>query len=79
MRDVISLQIHLPSHEIALFCNLMAGYEGVAIIRTLDPAQGYLELLVAPDFYATAHTLLQVLAQEIALQVLSPPPQTIPS
>ena len=59
----------MASHDIALFCNLMAGYEGVAIIRTLDPAQGHLELLVAPDFYATALTLLQVFSQEMALQL----------
>lgn len=74
----MSLQVHIASHDIALFCNLMAGYEGVAIIHTLDPAQGHLELLVAPDFYATALTLLQVFSQEIGLHVLSPSPHTDP-
>jgi Domain of unknown function (DUF4911) len=72
-REIISLHVHMASHDIVLFCNLMAGYEGVAIVRTVDPANGHLELLVAPDFYATAVTLLHVFSQEIPLQLCAHP------
>ena len=71
--EIVSLHVHIASHDIALFCNLMAGYEGVAIIQTIDPGNGHLELLVAPDFCATAMTLLHVFSQEMTLQLFAHP------
>lgn len=77
--EIVSLHIQIASHDIALFCNLMAGYEGVAIVRTLDPGNGHLELLVAPDFRATAMTLLHVFSQEMTIQLLAHPHTAVPS
>jgi len=48
----------------------MAGYEGVAIVRTIAPAQGLVALLVAPAFYAVAVDILQALAQDMSLCLL---------
>jgi len=48
----------------------MAGYEGVAIVRTLDPRQGLVELLVAPAFYTTVLDILQALTEEMPLCLL---------
>jgi hypothetical protein len=45
----------------------MAGYEGVAIVRTVDPRQGVVALLVAPAFYTTVLDLVQALSQEMPL------------
>ncbi len=44
----------------------------MAILRTIDPAQGLLELLVAPAFHCTALELLQFLADEMELDLLEP-------
>lgn len=71
--EIVSLHVQIASRDIALFCNLMAGYEGVAIVRTLDPSNGRLELLVAPDFCTTAMTLLHVFSQEMTIQLLAHP------
>jgi hypothetical protein len=49
----------------------MAGYEGVAIVRTVDPQQGLVELLVAPAFYTTVLDIIQALAQEMPLYLLT--------
>lgn len=54
----------------------MAGYEGVAIVRTIALGNGHIELLVAPDFYETAMTLLHVFSQEMTLQLLAHPHDT---
>jgi hypothetical protein len=51
-------------------CSIVAGYEGVAVVRTVDSGQGLVELLVAPAFYATALTLLHALTQDMDLQLV---------
>jgi hypothetical protein len=49
----------------------MAGYEGVAIVRTVDPKQGVVAFLVAPAFYTTALDIIQALSQEMSLCLLT--------
>jgi len=49
----------------------MAGYEGVAIVRTVDPKQGLVVLLVAPAFYTTVLDIVQALSQEMPLYRLT--------
>lgn len=63
--------VRVARHDIGLLCSLMAGYEGVAIVRTLDPEAGLVELLVAPAFYTTALDIIRALRQELPLCVLS--------
>jgi hypothetical protein len=48
----------------------MAGYEGVAIVRTVDPKQGLVALLVAPAFYMTVLEIIRALSQEMPLCLL---------
>ena len=65
--DTVHLLLRTPRRNIVLLCSIIEAYEGVAVVRTVDPAQGLLELLVAPAFCATALTLLHALAQEMEL------------
>ena len=65
--DTDRLLLRLPRRNIALLCSIVEGYEGVAIVRTLDSDQGLLELLIAPAFRATALALLHVLAKDMEL------------
>ena len=51
--DTRCVLVRVERHDIGLLCSLMAGYEGVAIVRTVDPKQGLVALLVAPAFYMT--------------------------
>ena len=68
--DTVRLLLRVPRCDIVLLCSIVAGYEGVAIVRTVDPAQGLIELLVAPAFYTTAVTLLHALAQDMELHLV---------
>ena len=69
--DTRCVLVRVERHDIGLLCSLMAGYEGVAIVRTVDPQQGLVELLVAPAFYTTVLDIIQALAQEMSLCLLT--------
>lgn len=72
--DVVQLRIQVQRRDIALLCNLVASYEGLGIIRTLDGSQGIVEMMVAPDFCETAVALLDDLSKgEIPLRILNRP------
>jgi hypothetical protein len=70
--DTVQVLLQTPRRNIALLCSIIGGYEGVAVLRTVNPAQGLLELLVAPAFRATALTLLHALAEEMELSLIDP-------
>jgi len=69
--DTRCVLVHVERHDIGLLCSLMAGYEGVAIVRTVDPQQGLVELLVAPAFYTTVLDILQALSHDLPLSLLT--------
>jgi hypothetical protein len=48
----------------------MAGYEGLAIVRTVDAKQGLVALLVAPAFYRTVLDIIRALSEEMPLCLL---------
>jgi uncharacterized protein DUF4911 len=68
--DACCVFVRVERHDIGLLCSLMAGYEGVAIVRTVDPRQGVVALLVAPAFYTTVLDIIQALSQEMPLCLL---------
>jgi hypothetical protein len=68
--DTRCVLVRVERHNIGLLCSLMAGYEGVAIVRTVDPKQGLVALLVAPAFYMTVLDIIQALSQEMPLCLL---------
>jgi hypothetical protein len=65
--DTRCVLVRVARHDIGLLCSLMAGYEGVAMVRTVDPQQGVVALLVAPAFYTTVLDIVQALSQEMPL------------
>lgn len=72
--DVVPLWVQVRRRDIAFLCNLVGSYEGLGIARTLDAAEGVIELMIAPDFYDTALTLLHDLSrEEIPLRILKHP------
>ena len=76
--DTRCVLVRVERHDIGLLCSLMAGYEGVAIVRTVDPKQGLVALLVAPAFYTTVLDIVQALSQEMPLCLLMPEAGDIP-
>jgi hypothetical protein len=75
--DTRCVLVRVERHDIGLLCSFMAGYEGVAIVRTVDPKQGLVALLVAPAFYTTVLDIVQALSQEMPLCLLMPETEDI--
>jgi len=69
--DTRCVLVRVERHDIGLLCSLMGGYEGVAMVRTVDPRQGVVVLLVAPAFYTTVLDIVQALSQEMPLCLLA--------
>jgi hypothetical protein len=70
--DTRCVLVRVERRDIGLLCSLMSGYEGVAIVRTVDAKQGLVALLVAPAFYMTVLDIIGALAQEMSLCLLAP-------
>ena len=70
--DTRCVFVRVERHDIGLLCSLMAGYEGVAIVRTVDSQQGLVALLVAPAFYMIVLDIIEALSQEMPLCLLTP-------
>jgi hypothetical protein len=66
--DTISLLLQIPPQEIAYLSFIMESYEGVAVVRTLDPHEGLVELMVPPDYQDEIGEILKDLAQEFPIQ-----------
>ena len=70
--DTISLIIQIPPQEIAYLSFIIESYEGVAVVRTIDPHEGLVELMVPPHFREELNTILTDLAREFPIQKISP-------
>jgi uncharacterized protein DUF4911 len=68
--ETIQLLLQAPRRNIVLLRGIIEGYEGVAILRTVNATQDLLELLVAPSFHDTVRDLLHALTHEMDLYVL---------
>ncbi len=68
--ETVRLLLQAPRRNIVLLRGIIEGYEGIAILRTVNAAQGLLELLVAPAFHDTVCDLLHALADDMDVYIL---------
>jgi hypothetical protein len=66
--DTISLLIQIPPHEIAYLNFVFESYEGVAAVRTIDPQNGIVELMVPPHYQEETKEILKSLEKEFPIQ-----------
>ena len=63
--DSIQWQIEVDKKDIAYIVSIFEGYDHLAVVRTIDPAQGLIELMISPDFLEDTRKLPEALAKEI--------------
>ena len=63
--DSIQWQIEVDKKDIAYIVSIFEGYDHLAVVRTIDPAQGLIELMISPDFLEDTMKLTKALAKEI--------------
>jgi hypothetical protein len=69
--DTISRYFRLHRKDIAYFKFIIESYEGMAVVRTKDPHEAIVELMVAPGWEKDVEKVLEGLGKEIPIEPLS--------
>jgi len=69
--DAARWLLEIDKRDIAYLCGVFEGYDDLAVVRTVDPGRGHIELLIAPDYQEDVRRLVSALAKEIPLRVIS--------
>ena len=64
--DSIQWQIEVDKKDIAYIVSIFEGYDYLAVVRTIDPSRGLIELMISPDFLEDTEKLTESLAREIS-------------
>ena len=69
--DTQSRYFRLRRQDIAYFKFIIESYEGLAVVRTKDPKEAIVELMVAPGWEKDVEEILKGLRREIPIEPLS--------
>jgi hypothetical protein len=68
--DTVSRYFRLHRKDIAYFKFIIESYEGMAVVRTKDPHEAIVELMVAPGWEGDLDKVLEGLGKEIHIEPL---------
>ena len=68
--DSIQWQVEVDKKDIAYIVSIFEGYDDLAVVRTLDPALGLIELMISPDFLEDVRQLTEELSKEIPFRTI---------
>ncbi len=68
--DSIQWRFEVDKKDIAYIVSVFEAYENLAVVRTLDPSRGLIELMISPDYLDDTQRLIDHLAEEIPLRRL---------
>ena len=63
--DSIQWQVEVDKKDIAYIVSIFEGYDNLAVVRTLNPARGIIELMISPDYIEETRKLTEALSLEI--------------
>ena len=66
--DSVQWEVEVDKKDIAYIVSIFDGYENLAVVRTLDPSLGLIELMVSPDYLEDSRKLIEALSKEIPLR-----------
>ena len=69
--DTHSRYVRLHRQDIAYFKFIIESYEGMAVVRTKDPGEAVVELMIAPGWEQEVKEVLEALRHEIPIEPLS--------
>ena len=70
-KDSIQWRIEVNKKDIAYIVSIFEGYYHIAVVRTIDPSCGLIELMISPDFLEDTRKLTEALAQEIPFRLIN--------
>lgn len=68
--DSVQWILEVNKSDIAYIVGLFEAYDDFAVVRTLDPERGHIELMISPDYVDEVAQLVDRLSNEISLRVL---------
>jgi hypothetical protein len=66
--NTVTWYYRVDPKKIVLIKSLLEGYEGFVVVRTADPKEGIVELLVSPDFTDEMVQILEDLSHGIWME-----------
>ena len=76
--DTHSRYFRIRREDIAYFKFIIESYEGMAVVRTKDPHEAIVELMIAPGWERDVDLVLEGLRQEMPIQPISEPAPLLP-
>ena len=67
-RDSIQWLLEVDKKEVAYIVSVFEGYDNFAVVRTADPAQSIIELIISPDYLEDTRQLVNALSKEIYIK-----------
>jgi len=68
--DTHSIVLRLRREDIAYFKFIIESYEGMAVVRTRDPREAVIELMIAPGWERDVDEVLGGLRKELPFEIL---------
>jgi hypothetical protein len=68
--DTQSRYFRIHRKDIAYFKFIIESYEGMAVVRTEDPREAVVELMVAPGWEKDVEEVLEGLRKEIHIEIM---------
>ena len=68
--DSVQWILEVDKRDIAYIVGLFDAYDEFAVVRTLDPSRGHIELMMSPDYVDEVAKLVERLSDEIPLRIL---------
>jgi hypothetical protein len=68
--EIVIRYYRVDPKRIVLLKSLLEGYEGLVVVRTADPKEGVVELLVSPNFVEEMQQILEDLSHQIWMEFL---------
>jgi hypothetical protein len=68
--DSVQWILEVNTSDIAYIVGLFEAYDDFAVVRTIDPARGHIELMMSPDYVDEVAQLVDRLSDEISLRIL---------
>ena len=75
--DSIQWLLEVNKKEIAYIVSVFEGYDNLAIVRTVDPEQSIIELIISPDYLEDTSQLVHALSKEVYVKKIENHPDSL--
>ena len=75
--DSIQWFLEVDKKDIAYIVSVFEGYDNLAIVRTVDPAQSIIELIISPSYLEDTRQLIDALSKEVYMKEIERSPDSL--